>query len=261
MAGRGVMSKAFGPTDSVADTLTTVGSAWQVPAFNGQNVQYTITSIRVAKGNVVNAKECAGFIAVLVDGVAGSPFAYAYGNGAGGATNSGNMAAEPVPCRIPISSGQTVTVKVLDAEVAKDVIVSLFCEAGKQGEPEYTLCAGGAGQDTTADTALTLTVNGKLVGPTMTPFKNMILRKIRIAGSGVVDAKAGSGKLVLTVAGHPVPLEFAFGNGPGGATLSGPAWADVIDNLAVALTQNNTIIAQVTTSEVMLSVSVSLLCD
>ena len=81
-------SKVFGPTDSVAGTKTTVGSTYVIQPGN-----FHIQKMYVSKGNVVNAKECAGVITVEITGVDGT-YKYAYGNGTGGATNGGpGMAA------------------------------------------------------------------------------------------------------------------------------------------------------------------------
>lgn len=244
-----VFSKVFGPTDSVADTKTTVGSTYKIPPGG----PFHIHKITVAKGNVVNAKECAGFIIAELTGVAGT-YEYAYGNGAGAATNAGNMAAEPIECRIPAPSGSTLTVSVKDAEVAKDVTVSVEFWSGREELNSYS--TGGAGKDTTADTELT-------VGTIVVTQRPGRIKQIRFAGSGVVDAKAGSGKLVIEVPGQPYDQEFAVGNGPGGATLSGPAWADVHDvdigtRGHASIPLNTTITVKLTTGEVMLSASVSL---
>jgi len=236
---------AFGPTDSAAGTKTTVGTAG---ALLDKDV--TIYKIRVAKGNVVNAKECAGVITIEAKGLDGT-HVYAYGNGAGGATNSGNSPAEPIDCSIPVSGNSVVTVSVTDAENAKDVIVSLHYRLGK-GRNVRSYAVGGAGQDTTADTPLTLTTS-----PVIEAAGS--IREIRFAGSGVVDAKAGSGKLVIEVPGLSGPFEYAIGNGPGGATLSGPAWADVIDlPQGIPVKENITVTIKLTTAEIMLSATCSI---
>lgn len=234
-------SKVFGPTDSVAGTLTQVGSTYIIKPGS-----WVINKIIVGKGNVVNAKECAGKITITVAGTDGT-YIYAYGNGAGGATNSGNGPAEPIECEISAKGGSEVKVYVTDAEIAKDVTVSLEFKSGGGRVDSYA--TGGAGSDTTADTELALTA--------IKPTKPGSIKQIRIAGSGVVDAKAGSGKLILDVPGLDGPFEYAFGNGPGGATLSGPAWADVF-NVDIPVTENTSITPKVTTAEIMLSVTVSL---
>jgi hypothetical protein len=250
------MSKVFGPTDSVADTLTALAPAagYQFPAGKS----FTIVQIRVGKGNVVNAKECSGFISINIPGVVGTPFAFAYGNGIGGATNSNNSAAEDINVNIPVPPNSIVTVLVLDAEAAKNVTVSLMCQQGGGNAAMFTLAAGGAGQDTAAATAYTLTVNAKLLGPNMTPFRGGVIRQIRFAGSGAVDAKAATAKLVLEISGYPDPLEFAVGKGPGGATLGTQSDADVIEDLAIPIAANSTIVAKVTSAEIMLSASLSM---
>jgi hypothetical protein len=245
-----VASKVFGPTDSAADTLTKLAptTGW-LPAKS-----YHCSKLRVGYGNVVNAKECSGFIHIDVSGV--GYFAYAFGNGIGGASNSSNQAAEEIVCSIPIPQGSTVIISVLQAEVSKDVTVSLSLSEGI-GPTEMTLAGGGAGIDTSADTELTIAVNAKLSNIKLTPNRSGYIRQIRIAGSGAVDAKAGSAKLVLDVGSYAHPLEFAFGMGPGGATLGAPSPADVINNLAIPVQQNIPIVAKITSAEIILSVSIS----
>jgi hypothetical protein len=241
-------SKVVGPTDSVAGTKTQVGSDYIIPPTGSGHIH----KLTVGKGNVVNAKECSGIITVEVSGVDGT-YEYAYGNGAGGATNSSNMAAEPIDCRIPAPRGSTVKVYVTDAEAAKDVTVAFEIWTGAMRVDSYE--AGGAGSDTSADTELT-------VGTITVVSKPGRIKQIRFAGSGVVDAKAGSGKLVIDVPGQGLPMEFSVGQGPGGATLSGPAWADVFDvdiGVGNAIIPVNTVITvKLTTAEIMLSATCSL---
>ena len=241
-------SKVQGPTDSVAGTKTQVGSTYNIPPGG----PYHIHKILVGKGNVVNAKENSGIIDIEVAGVDGT-FQYAYGNGAGGATNSSNMAAEPIDCRIPAPSGAELKIYVTDAEIAKNVIVGCIFWTGMERIDSYE--AGGAGSDTTASTELA-------VGNITVVNRPGRIKQIRFAGSGVVDADAGSGKLVIDVPGNGLPQEFAIGNGPGGATLSGPAWADVIDvdiGVGKGIIPVNTVIAvKLTTPEIMLSATCSL---
>jgi hypothetical protein len=253
-----VMSKAFGPTDSVADTVTTIGSAYQFPQYD-----MTVKRILIGYGNVVNAKESAGVVIVQVPSQVGSPYVFAFGGGAGGATNSNNTVAELIDCEIPVPKNVQVTVKVITSEAFKDVTVSLSCVAGL-GKPHQILCAGGAGQDTTADTLLALSLNAKLeaIGVTgLTPYQNDIVRRIRISGSGVVDGKAASGILYLTVKGYPLPLEFAFGLGSGGSTTSSSSWATEIKDLNIRIAANSTVGVSVITAEVLLSATVTLHCD
>lgn len=252
-------SKAFGPTSTTDDVLTTIGAAYQFPAVE----DFTITEVRISYGQTTNANEAAALLMLVVPGVTGSPFVFAFGNGAGGATNSNNQKAEEIKVRVPVPRNTTVTVKVISAEQLTDVIVSLGCEPGLQA-PEMTLCAGGAGQDTTADTLLALSANAKVtvVGcPGLVPFRDSTIRRIRIAGSGVVDAKVGSGILYLTVAGYPYPLEFAFGKGSGGAATSSVSDADEIKDLEIPIRASSTIGISVLTAEIMLSVTVSIDCD
>jgi len=176
--------------------------------------------MRVAKGNVANAKECAGILEIIATGVDGT-FEYAYGNGTGGATNSGqNGPAEEIECSIPLKKASIISVYVNDAEIAKDVTISLMLKKGS-GRKVQSYATGGGTFDCTADTLLALT--------NIKPTSGGMIKEIRVAGSVVADAEAGSAKLVLNIPGLKGPFEYAIGNGPGGATLGGPQHADVID--------------------------------
>lgn len=248
-------AKLFGPTDSVAQVIaegrkkTQIGSDYILPPGGPFHIHKMI----VAKGNVVNAKECAGIVEIHVTGVDGT-YEYAYGNGSGGATNSAqNIAAEPIDCRIPAPSGSTLSVYVNDAEIAKDVTISVIFWDGVQRVDSYA--AGGGAVDATADTELsfsTITIVSK-------PGR---IKQIRFAGSGVADAKAASAQLVVEVPGEGLPQEFAVGNGPGGATLGGAAHADVIDvDIGVgrgAIPVNTVIAIKLTAAEDLKSPTVSI---
>jgi len=235
-------SKAFGPTDSVAGTKTTVGSAVVIPP--GQHV---IRKIRVAKGNVVNAKECAGVITIEVTGVDGT-YKYAYGNGTGGATNGGpGGPAEAIECVVSAPGGATLTVSVTDAEVATAVVVSLDFFTGSGRIDSYS--TGGAGKDPAAATELE-------VG-TITVTKAGRIKQIRYACGQIVDAKSCSGKLVLEVPGLAGPFEYAVGNGASGATLGGAALADVID-VDIPVGTNVIVTVKVTYTDAMDSATVSI---
>lgn len=243
----------YGPTDSVAGTKTGVSPTTATVGRQAPPMSGVIKKIRVGKGNVVNAKECAGKIEVEVGGVNG-PFIFAYGNGSGGATNNGqNGPAEPIDAEVPVPAGAVVKVWVTDAEIAKDVTVELEVYSGGGHMRSYD--AGGAGSDTTADTQLT-------VG-TITPVVSGNIKQIRFAGSGIVDAKAGSAKLVLSVPGQAGPFEFTVGNGPGGATLGGPQHADVIGSkdepLNIPVKESSNVVVYLTSAEVLLSATCSLL--
>lgn len=229
-------AKVFGPTDSVASVVaegrkkTQIGSDYVIPnGPGGSPMRLHIHTLIIGKGNVVNAKECAGILEIIIEGVTGK-YEYAYGNGTGGATNSGqNGPAERINCRIPITSGDTLQVYVNDAEIAKDVTVTaLFWDGHKQ---VYSYASGGGAVDCTADTELSLAVM-KLIKPGK-------IREIRFAGSVIADAEAGSAKLVVDIPGEGLPHEFAVGNGPGGATLGGAQWADVIKDLDIGITRGN----------------------
>lgn len=235
-------SKVFGPTDSVANTKTTVGSTYVIPPG-----QHMITKLRVSKANVVNGKECSGVITIEITGVDGT-YQYAYGNGTGGATNGGPAGpAEEIECRIPAPAGATLTVSVTDAEVATAVLVSCDFFSGSQRIDSYA--TGGAGKDPAAATELT-------VG-TVTLTKTGRIKQIRYACGQVVDAKSASGKLVLDVPGLAGPFEYAIGNGASGATLGGAALADVID-VDIPVGVNVVVTVKVTYTDAMVSATISL---
>ena len=235
-------SKVFGPTDSVAGTKTTVGSTVVIPP--GQHV---IRKIRVSKGNVVNAKECAGVITLEVTGVDGT-YEYTYGNGTGGATNGGpGGPAEIIECMVSAPGGSTLTVSVTDAEAATAVVVSLEFFTGSGRVDSYS--AGGAGVDPAAATL-------KEVG-TITVTKAGRIKQIRYACGQVVDAKSCSGKLELKIPGLAGPFEFAVGNRASGATLGGAALADVID-VDIPVGTNVIVTVNVTYTDATVSATVSL---
>jgi len=235
-------SKVLGPTDSVANTKTTVGSTYVIPPGS-----FCIHELTVSKGNVVNAKECAGVIEVEITGVDGT-YQYAYGNGTGGATNGGpGGPGEKIECRIPAPGGATMTVSVLDAEVATAVLVSVAFWDGHERVDSYK--TGGAGKDPAAATELE-------VG-TIKVTKAGRIKQIRYACGQLVDAKSASGKLVILVPGSAGPFEFAVGNGCSGATLGGAALADVFD-VDIPVTQNATLTFNVTYTDAMDSATVSI---
>lgn len=252
-------SHVFGPTDSVADTRTIVGSAFTIPVMD-KGMWYAYQLV-VAKGNVVNAKECAGIIEVVTQD---RNYQFAYGNGIGGATNGNNAAAEIIQCAIPIRPNTDVKVYVLDATVAKDVTVSIqysanpsFCVVGKLlANPTNfrTLIGGGisANADTAADTEEAFTVSSKLERGTLTPEIDGRIYQVRYAGAGVVDAKANSAKIIFYIPNVSDPYEYAVGNGPGGATSSGPAPADVIDiPEGIPVQSKSTVVPKITSAEVV----------
>lgn len=244
-------SKVFGPTDSAAGTKTTVGSAAVL-----RPEACTIKKIWVAKGNVVDAKENAGYITVETDTLEG-PHHYAYGNGAGaagGATAGGGTGpAEPIDCSIPIGANQKVTVSVTDAEAAKGVTVELDFDKGA-GRNVYSYIVGGAAQDTAAATLLALTDN--LTGLTPKILKAGTIKELRIAGSGVVDAKEGSGKLEIVPPVIKGPWEYAIGNGAGADLGPNPAFADVRD-VSIPVKEGWDVVFNITTGQIMLSATVS----
>lgn len=251
-------AKVFGPTDSVAQVAaegrlkTQIGSDYLIPPDSYGPMKLHIHTLIVAKGNVANAKECAGILEIIIKGVDGT-YEYAYGNGSGGATNSGqNGPAEPIDCRIPINSGHTLQIYMNDAEIAKDVTVTAIFWDGNQRVDSYA--AGGGAVDATADTELSFAA--------IKILKAGKIKQIRFAGSVVADAEAGSAKLMVEPPGGGLPQEFAVGNGPGGATLGGAQWADVIDvDIGVgrgAIPLNTQIVCKITAAEDLKSPTVSL---
>jgi len=247
-------SKVFGPTDSVAQTVaegrkkTQIGSDYTIPPGG----PFHIHKMRVAKGNVVNAKECAGIVEIHITSTDGI-FEYAYGNGSGGATNSAqNGPAEPIDCRIPAESGSILKVYVNDAEIAKDVTISCEFWSGKERVDSYA--AGCGAVDCTADTELSFAA--------LTILKEGKIKQIRFAGTPIADAEAGSAKLLCEVPGEGLPQEFAVGNGPSGATLGGAQWADVIDvDIGIgggSIPKNTKIQMKITAAEALKSPTVSI---
>jgi len=256
-------SKIFGPTDSVADTLTQVGSTYQMPPGN-----WTIYKLTVGKGNVTNAKTNSGNI--LVETTERSYF-FAYGNGGGGATNNAqNIAAEPIECAINAGGNTSIKVYVLDADASKDVTVSVQFANGvtalvgllKANPATFrTMAAGGVGGsgDTADSTEESMTSQPKLTRSSLQPDINGKIYQIRFAGTGVIDAKANSAIIKIFVPGEAGPWEYAVGNGPGGATLGGPAWADVINiPEGIPVKTTATIDVKITSAEIMKSPVISL---
>lgn len=247
-------SKVFGPTDSVADTLTQIGSTYQMIGKD-----CTIYRIRVGFGNVVNAKSCSGHVHIVTTE---RTYDFAFGNGSGGATNASNFPAEPIDCFIKAPANQNVQAFVLQADASKDVTVSLQFKEGVDGRCNTfrTLAAGGvsANADTAADTEEGFTCSAKLIGASLQPATNGKIYQIRYAGTGVVDAKANTAKITLSIPNVAGPWEYALGSGPGGATLGCPAWADVIDiPEGIPITAAGTITVNITSAEIVKSPVIS----
>lgn len=245
-------AKVFGPTDSVADTLTQVGSTYQLPP--GDWVVYRAS---VAYGNVVNAKSCSGHIHLTT---VERTYDFAFGNGSGGATNANNFPAEPIDMAVHVPGNSSIMVYVLQADVSKDVTVCLQFKPGGLNNFR-TLAAGGVSGngDTAADTEESFTVSAKLTGASLQPATNGRIYQIRYAGTGVVDAKANSAKIVVSVPGEAGPWEYAVGAGPGGATLGTGAWSDVINiPEGIPIKAQGTIDIKITSAEVIKSPVISL---
>lgn len=251
-------SKAFSGGATTANTVLALAptTGWVVPPGS-----FTIYRARVASVNIVNAKEQSGFL--IVDVAGGRKHAYAFGGGTGGATNSGTILPDEIDMSIPVQGGQTVIVSVLTAEVHNDTRVSLMYAEGMNGTENMTLAAGGAGQDLTAGTELTLTANTLLAPVNMTPWRNGRIKQIRVTGAGIIDALAQGRRIVLSIPGQPEQFEFVAFNGPGGAATAIGCPSDVIKDLDIPVTANSTITAKVlttaTTGGAVLSAAVSLL--
>lgn len=252
-------AKAFDATDSAAQTAaegrkkTQIGSDYLVPPSARGPMKLHIHKLIIGKGNVVNAKECAGILEIIIKGVDGT-YEYAYGNGSGGATNSGqNIPAEHINCRIPINSGHTLQVYVNDAEAAKNVTVTAIFWDGNQRVDSYA--AGGGAVDATSATLFSFAA--------IKILKAGKIREIRFAGSVVADAEAGSAVLTVEPPGGGLPQEFTVGNGPGGATLGGAAPADVIKDIDIgvggaAIPLNTEIVCTLLAAEDLKSPTVSI---
>lgn len=244
-------SKVYGPTDSAADTITTVGAAASL-----RPEACIIKEIWVAKGNVVAAKECVGFITIAAPGLDG-PHHYAYGNGVGatgGATGGGGAGpSEKIDCSIPIKPGALVTVSVTDAEVAKDVTVEIGFNRGG-GRNVYSYVLGGAGIDPAADTLLALV--DKMTGVAVKIGKAGRIKEIRYAAGNIVDAKAASAKVEFILPTIKGPWEYAFGYGTGADLGANHEFADVRD-VDIPVTANDVLIINITSAEALDSATLS----
>lgn len=241
-------SKVFGPTDSVADTKTTVGSAASL-----RPEACIIKELWVGKSNVVNAKECAGFITVEAPGLEG-PHHYALGNGCGGTTNGGPaLAAEKIDCSIPIAAGALVTISVTDAEVALGVSVEVGFDKGS-GRNVYSYVLGGAGVDPAKDTLLALT--DKLTGVAVKMGKTGRIKEIRYCAGNIVDAKEMQAKIEILPPVIKGPWEYVFGSGASGATLGGQAPTDVRD-VDIPVKAGEVIVVNVTANDALDSATLS----
>lgn len=251
-------SEDFQGGATTANTVLTLTptAGWVVPPG-----QYTIYRARVALAGIVNAKECAGFMIIQVSG--GKTYGFAIGAGSTGATNSSAKPAEKVDMSIPIQGGQTVIVKILTAEVSNDQRVGLMYTEGT-GPDCMTLMAGGAGQDTTAGTELTLTVDSKYDPVNLTPYRDARIKQIRLAGSGIIDALAAGTRVKLSVPGLPDQFKFVMRSGASGAATAGAEVEDVITDLDIPVKANSPIsirlLTTATTGQALLTCIVSVMC-
>lgn len=109
---------SFGPSAGVADTESTIGSAYNF----GKSGR--IYEIRLAGYNGVTDKATAAILFLYFKNLAG-PFEFAcYGAGEE-ITVGGKRPTEIIPCDIPYSVGEQVTVKLKGAEALEDITVSL----------------------------------------------------------------------------------------------------------------------------------------
>lgn len=241
-------SQVFGPTDSVADTKTTVGAAAALRP--GANI---IKELWVGKSNVVNAKECAGFITVEAPGLDG-PHHYALGNGCGGTTNGGpSLPAEKIDCSIPIAAGALVTISVTDAEIALGVSVEVgFNKGGGRNVHSYVL--GGAGIDPAKDTELKMV--DKLTGVTAKIGKSGRIKEIRWCAGNIVDAKEMQATVTLELPIIKGPWEYVFGSGCSGATLGGQSPTDVRD-VDIPVKAEDTVVVKVMANDALDSATMS----
>lgn len=248
-------SKVLGPTDSLATTLTQIGVTYQFPPGD-----WNIYRIRIAYGNVVNAKTCAGHLHIETSL---RSYDFAFGNGLGGATNSSNAPAEEInlePASIHVPGNSSVKAYVLQTYASKNVMVCLQFRSGA-GKEFRTLAGGGADAngDTAAATEEAFTTSAKLIGSSFQPAAAGKIYRIRFAGAGIIDAKANCAKIVVNVPGQAGPYEFAVGSGPGGATLGHPAPADVIEIPdGIPVKSEGTILVNITSAEIMISPVISL---
>lgn len=235
-------SKVFGPTASTdASAEKQIGSDYIIPPG-----QFHIEKIFIGKGLIVAAEPYVGRVYVTITGVDGT-FEYAYGNGCGeDADFASNIAAEQIDCSIPAPGGGTLKVYVKDVDNAADVMVCLIFHRGL-GPRVDSYCVGvHSTYDTTADTEMN--VGGGIV---ITRAGRII--QIRFAGSGIVDAKAATAKLEISIPGLAGPFEFVVGNGHGGDLGGNPAHADVIDIPGgIPVGKNVTVDILLTSAEVMI---------
>lgn len=243
-------SQVFGPTDSVADTKTTVGAAAAL-----RPGACIIKELWVGKSNVVNAKECAGFITVEAPGLEG-PHHYALGNGCGGTTNGGPaLPAEKIDVSIPIDAGALVTVSVTDAEVALGVSVEVGFNRGG-GRNVYSYVLGGAGIDPAKDTLLAGGLLDKMTGVAVKMGKPGRIKEIRYCAGNIIDAKEMQATIEFVLPVIKGPWEYVFGSGASGATLGGQSPTDVRD-VDIPVKAGDVIIVNITANDALDSATLS----
>jgi len=221
----------------VAATKTQVGSTLQGPPQ-----WVTIRRIRIGQTQPTNAESYNGVVHVEVADIAG-PFIYAHGNGVGGASNSHAIAAEVIDCKIPVPPSDQISVYIEDVDAGADVTVSLEYEMGGSADAKIRSYGGiSTGGATGADTEESM---GYQV-----ITKSGFIRELRFGMGDVVDGTSPTGILRLLVPGWGHDLKFAVGHGAGGATLGGPAHADVIKDLAIPVVANQMIYVYITMADI-----------
>lgn len=114
-----IPSKAFGPTDGVADTKTTVGSAESISTSN-------IVGAFFAGDNVVAAKASSAILHFEAEGVAG-PNEYAVSFGGNTLGDGARAGVNFLPLNIKLAKPTSkITISVTSSEAIKDIIVSLL---------------------------------------------------------------------------------------------------------------------------------------
>jgi len=238
-------SKRFMVAPTVADTLTVLApNPYQMPPGN-----WEIYRAIVAFGNVANATANAGFL--HIETVERS-YDFAYGGGLGGATNSGNTAANTINMSIHAPGGSNVVVYLLSATAEITAEVSLQFRPGT-GNPQFrTMAAGGVTGtgDTVALTEKDFSTSTKLLRASLIPDHDGRIYQIRMAGGSVVDAKSGTGYIRILIPNEAGPFEFAFNSDNGGAATGGPGQAQIIDiPEGIPVHQNSTVNIKITTLE------------
>jgi len=113
-------SKSGGPTATTADTKTAIISSYTMPSGG------TIKMIRYTGYNGVIDKASTGILTVESDRRKG-PWEYAVDIGGTWATTSGASPTQvnKIPCNIPVSQGEQITVSLTTAEALEENCISI----------------------------------------------------------------------------------------------------------------------------------------